>query len=287
MEIALVTCAALPGLHRDDRVLLEALRKRGFDTEPIVWEDAYQDWREPRLCVIRSTWDYAFRHDAFVDWAKSVAAVTNLWNSAAVVEWNTHKRYLLDLAQRGVPVVPTHLLETGSGVDLAVLVQRLAWKDVVIKAAIAQSGRYAIRVGPDDVSQGQAHLERLLPHEPMLLQPYLNAVEQTGELSLVFIDGEFTHAVRKVPAVGDFRVHEDHGGSVVCVDPTAAELDVARRALTAVGDPMLYARVDVVDGFGGRPVVMELELVEPELFFERSADAVERMVSGIEHRMAM
>ena len=98
MEIALITCAALPGLPRDDRVLLHALRDSGVDAHPVVWEDAHQDWRQPRLCLIRAAWDYAFRRDAFVNWAKSVATETNLWNSVGIVEWNTHKRYLLDLA---------------------------------------------------------------------------------------------------------------------------------------------------------------------------------------------
>jgi glutathione synthase/RimK-type ligase-like ATP-grasp enzyme len=162
---------------------------------------------------------------------------------------------------------------------------RLGWQEVVIKAAVAQSGRYAMRVSRQEVSKGQAHLDRLLPHEAMLVQPYLMAVEQQGELSVMFIDGAFTHAVRKVPAAGDFRVHEDHGGSVACVRPTSPELDTARAALDAVGEPVLYARVDIVPDMTGNPVVMELELVEPELFFERSIEAVERMVSGIRRRI--
>jgi glutathione synthase/RimK-type ligase-like ATP-grasp enzyme len=285
MDVALVTCAALPGLHRDDRILLAALRAAGVDAEPVVWEDPYQDWREPRLCVIRSTWDYAFRRDAFVEWARSVASVTHLWNSAHVTEWNTHKRYLCDLADREVSVVPTRLLKAGDRVELRAVLTEIGWEDVVIKAAVAQSGRYAMRVGLADIARGQAHLDRLLPHEDMLLQPYLVGVQQRGELSVVVIDGECTHAVRKIPAAGDFRVHEDHGGSVAPVELTQQEFEAAGTALHAVGESTLYARVDLVPDQKGAPVVMELELVEPELFFDYSRDAVELMVRGIRERL--
>jgi glutathione synthase/RimK-type ligase-like ATP-grasp enzyme len=285
MDVALVTCAALPGLHADDRHLLHALRAAGVDAEPVVWEDAHQDWRAPRLAVIRSAWDYAFRREPFVAWAERAASCTTLWNSPRMVRWNTHKRYLCELAERGVPVVPTVLLPAGSPVALATVLDEHGWGDAVLKAAVAQSGRYAMAVPRARRDAGQAHLERLLPTEDMLVQPRVASVETTGELSLVFVDGRCTHAVRKRAAAGDFRVHDDYGGSVVPEEPDDAALALAEAAIAAVGEALHYARVDLVAGADGEPLIMEFELVEPELFLRFSAGAVQRFVACIERAL--
>ncbi|HLB36796.1 MAG TPA: hypothetical protein VJL31_09530 [Gemmatimonadales bacterium] len=286
MDVALVTCAAMPGLYPDDRYLLQALRATGLSAEPAVWEDPHYEWPAVRLAVIRSAWDYSFRRDQFVAWAERAAAATEMWNSARLVKWNTHKSYLCDLAERGVSVVPTIVLRAGSRVTLEDLLTRQGWDAAILKAAVAQSGRYALFVPRDRRPSGQAHLDRLLPHEDMLVQPYLPSVAAVGELSLVFVDGECTHAVRKRAAPGDFRVHDDYGGSVALEPPGASSLAVARAALEAVGEPVRYARVDLVDGPGGQPMIMEFELVEPELFFRTSSAAVERFSASIVRRLS-
>ncbi len=280
MDVALVTCAALPGLHPDDRYLLHALRAAGVNAEPVIWEDPHQDWGEPRLAVIRSAWDYSFRREQFAAWAERAAARTTLWNSARMVRWNTHKGYLCDLARHGVSVVPTVVLPAGSTANLTRLLEERGWEDAVLKAAVAQSGRYAMFVPRERRAAGQAHLERLLPHEDMLVQPYLPSVSTTGELSLVFIDGEFTHGVRKRAAPGDFRVHDDYGGSVQPDQPTEPELGTAHAAIAAAGEPLHYARVDLVAGPDGTSMVMEFEVIEPELFFRHSSEALERFTTA-------
>ena len=285
MDVALVTCAALPGLHADDRHLLRALRAGGVDAEPVVWEDPHQDWHEPRLAVLRSAWDYSFRRAQFVAWAERVAGCTTLWNSARLVRWNTHKRYLCDLAARGVSVVPTEVLPAGSRVSLAALLDERGWEDAVVKAAVAQSGRYAMTVPRARRAAGQAHLDRLLPSEDMLVQPHVRSVTTTGELSLVFVGERCTHAVRKRAAAGDFRVHDDYGGSVVPEEPDAAALAVARAAIAATGEPLHYARVDLVAGVEGEPMIMEFELVEPELFLRFSAEAAAAFAARIEREL--
>jgi hypothetical protein len=281
MDVALVTCAALPGLYPDDRHLLHALRAAGLNAEPLIWEDPHQDWGAPRLAVIRSAWDYSFRRDQFVTWAERAAAKTTLWNSARMVRWNTHKSYLCDLARRGVSVVPTLLLAAGSTANLSGLLEERGWEDAVLKAAVAQSGRYALFMPRERRAAGQAHLARLLPHEDMLVQPYVRSVTTSGELSLVFIEGGFTHGVRKRAALGDFRVHDDYGGSVHRDQPTEAELATACTAIAAAGEPLHYARVDLVAGADGTPMIMEFEVIEPELFFRQSPEALERFTASI------
>jgi glutathione synthase/RimK-type ligase-like ATP-grasp enzyme len=284
MTVALATCAALPGLAADDRRLLGALRALDVAAEPAVWEDPLYDWGGLDLCIIRSAWDYAYRRSAFVAWSRRVAAVTTLWNPAPIVEWNTHKRYLVDLAARGVPAVPTIVLATGSAARLVDVVQQTGWGEVILKAAVAQTGRHLLRVGAADQARGQAHLDRLLPHEDLLAQPFLPAVTEAGETSLIFIAGAFSHAVRKRPAAGDFRVHDDYGGSVVPIEPEAAERAVAEAAIAAAEAPLLYGRVDLVPGRDG-PVVMELELVEPDLFLGYAPGAAERLARAIADRL--
>ncbi len=280
MTILVATSAALPGLAPDDRLLLRALRALGLSAEPAVWEDPHAAWDQANLCVIRSTWDYAYRRPEFLAWAQRTAATLALWNPAPVVVWNTHKQYLVDLAERGVPTVPTRVLPAGTPASLDAVVRETGWETVILKAAIAQTGRYLRRVDPGDREAGQRHLDRLLPHEDMLLQPFLPGVTAEGETSLVFIGGAFSHAVRKQPAAEDFRVHDDFGGSVDPVDATETQCQVAEAALAAAGAPLLYGRVDLVPGPTG-PVVMELELVEPDLYFRTAPGSAERMARAV------
>lgn len=281
MNVALVTCAALPGLAPDDRLLLDALTARGCAAEPVVWEDPHFDWAVPRVSIVRSTWDYAYRRAAFLEWARGAAGRTILWNPFPVVEWNTHKAYLADLERKGVPVVPTRMLRVGERVRLGDVIREEGWESVVLKAAVAQTGRYLKHVSGDRIAEGQDHLDRLLPHEDMLVQQYLPAVTTSGEVSIVFVDGAFSHAVRKTPASGDFRVHHDFGGDVRGETPTDPELAVAMAAVDAVPFPLMYARVDLVLRTDGTPCVMELELVEPELFFRCEPEAAPRLAGAI------
>jgi len=283
MTIVLATCGALPGLAPDDRLLLRALRGRGIAAEPVVWEDRLFEWGRASMCVIRSTWDYAWRRQEFLAWVRRTAEAVPLWNPAPVVVWNTHKQYLVDLADRGVPAVPTRVLGAGSRTSLADVLAETGWVDVILKAAVAQTGRYLARVGPDARAAGQRHLDRLLPGEDMLVQPFLPGVMAEGETSLVFVEGAFSHAARKRPAPGDFRVHDDFDGTLEAVTPSAAQLDVARQALAAVAEPLLYARVDLIPGPAG-PVVMELELVEPDLYLATAPGAADRLAEAVAAR---
>ncbi len=285
LDVALVTCAALAGLAPDDRPLLAALRARGLRTEPVVWEDRYHDWSRTRVAVIRSAWDYAFRRAEFLAWAERASAATAFWNPLSVVRWNTHKAYLLDLQARGVPTVPTRLVRAGTPLALAELLAAQGWTEAVVKPAVAQSGRYATRTSVADTGRAQAMADRMLPHEDVLIQPFVPAIGEEGELSVIFVDGELTHAVRKRAAAGDFRVHDDHGGSVTRDTPSPEEEAVARRAMQAAESPLLYGRVDLVRGPGGAPLVMELELVEPELFIRFSDAAVSRLADAIVARL--
>ena len=275
IDVAIASCQVLPEPDRDQAPLLDALRAAGLRAEVLAWDDAAADFSSARLTLLRSTWNYAERPEHFTDWLTRAASASALWNPLPVVRWNLHKRYLLDLARAGVPVTPTHLVPRGSAERLADVAAARGWGDVVVKPAVSAGSRLTLRTGAT-TGPGEAHLRALVGREDALVQPYLPAVEGHGERALVFIDGELTHAVRKAPRfAGD---DESISGPFVVSDDEAA---LARAVLAAAPAPVLYARVDIAPGPDGRPMLMELELIEPSLFFDCGPQALDRLVNAI------
>lgn len=300
MRIALATCAKLPEWEVDDRPLHEALVRRGVEAARPAWDDPAVDWGAFDACLIRTTWDYCEKRDAFVEWAERAAALTRLFNPAPVVRWNTDKRYLRDLETRDVPLVPTAWLEQGDHVDLEALLADRGWERGFVKPAIGSTARETLRFAADaeGIAAASRHLSRLLRRESAMLQPYLASVEREGELSAIFIDGEMTHAVRKTPVAGDYRVQDDFGASDAPVALTPQEQAMANR-IAAVADSqaaalrsrdpaannsggrLLYARVDLLRDDEGHLRLSELELVEPSLFFRHCPSAAERLADAL------
>ncbi len=274
MIVALATCAEHPALWIDDAPLVAALARRGVAVSTPVWDDPGVDWPAYDVVVIRSTWDYVPRRDEFVRWAASVGA--RLRNPPEVVRWNTDKTYLRTLAGRGVPVVPTEWLAPGEPVDLAVL----GWPEVVVKPAISAGSRQTGRFLASDQAAAQALADTI--SGTVMVQPYLTSVEDHGERSLMFFGGEFSHAVRRTPSLG-------FEGTVGAAEParaTAEEVAFAERALDAAvpgaaGRPLLYARVDLVRDATDALNLIELELVEPQLFLRFHPEPAERLADLI------
>lgn len=283
MDIAVVTSSAFPDLFFDDHPLLAALAARGLRAQPAVWDDPSADWSAPKLAVIRSTWDYYLRLDDFLAWAAKTASVTSLWNPEPVLRWNTHKTYLRDLEQRGVPIVPTAWITAGTPVpDLAQLMAARGWQRVVIKPAVSAGAFETILVDAASVEQGQRHIERLSPGVDLMVQPFLSSVDDYGERSLLYIDGRLSHAIRRAPALGQ------GAGRPFDSDPAAPapdEIDVATTVLAAAPADLLYARVDLARDDTGQPRLMELELVEPQLFLRHKPAAVDRLADAITARV--
>lgn len=283
IDVALASCVTLPEPDADLAPLVGALRAAGITTEVLAWDDPEADFASARLTVIRSTWNYAERPGEFLGWVNRVAACSTLWNRRETVRWNAHKSYLLNLESRGIPVVPTHLVRRGEGTTLAEVQRERGWSDLVVKPAVSGGSRATIRVsavGADSLERGERHLRTLAAREDVLVQPYQASVEGHGERAIVWIDGEATHAVRKTPR---FLGDPESVSAAVPIEPDEAEL--ARRAVAAAPGPLLYARVDVARDAGGSPRVMELELIEPSLFFARSPAALDRYVAAVERRL--
>lgn len=281
MKIAFVTHASLPGLAADDLLAVEELHRRGARVEPAVWDDPGVRWSAYDRVVIRSCWDYHLRPDAFFDWLDRLEGEgIPLWNSAAVVRGNVDKAYLGELGAAGLPVLPTVRLPQGEPADLAGLLDRQGWDEVVIKPSVSASAFRTLRTRRGEAAAVQGTLDEMLASSGVLVQPFLAEIQQGGEWSLIFLGGEFSHAVLKRPKEGDFRVQTELGGSADPRTPSISLVEQARRIVAAIPRPWLYARVDGVE-IGGVFTLMELELIEPSLFLVADEQAPARFAAAI------
>ncbi len=274
----------------EDVALVEALRTCGLDADRKVWSDPSVDWGAADALVFRTTWDYFDRWDEFQHWLHEVQKVTSLVNPAACLHWNLDKHYLLHLKDAGVPVVPSVIHRKQSGLPWAEVCQMFASMDVVIKPTVSGAAKDTFRVTrcqnkwhlapahPDAIEDLWASL---LDRQDMMVQPFLPSVVAEGEISLMWLGGTVTHAVKKQAKPGDFRVQDDHGGTVVPHVMTSEERAFANHAMAAAVDLMaqrdmgtpLYARVDIVRDLNGAWALSELEMVEPELWFRMCPEA--------------
>jgi len=274
VDVALLTGRTMPRDAPENGLVVAELAALGVGAEVHPWDEPL-DWAAFGLAVVRTTWDYWDRHQEFIAWAQRVGKLTTLRNPAELLVWNSHKGYLVGLEASAVPVVPTRLVRRGaSGAEQARALTAFGDGEVVVKPAVSAGARGALRTrAADGASAG--HLAGLTERGDALVQPFAESILSRGESSLVFFGGTFSHAVRKVPALGEYRIHEHHGGSVCPHTPSPAELAVAVAALAAAPTATSHARVDLVELPDG-PAVMELELVEPELFLAHVPSAAAR-----------
>lgn len=272
MKLRVATCNVLPEFDADAAPLAAALTRAGFEHELLAWDDPDAAWDEPGPTILRSTWNYVQQLAAFLAWLDRVAAAGPVWNPPAVVRGNVRKRYLLELAGRGVPVVPTTLVEQGFTIDVP-------RERCVIKPEIG-AGSFGARVFEPNDPAAVAHCATLTARGAALIQPYIASVDGYGERSLVWIDGELSHAVRKSPR---FAGQDEHVTGPFPIAPD--ERDVALAALAPIASELLYARVDLARDERGHPMVMEVELVEPSLFFSIYPPAADRFVSALYARL--
>ena len=276
IPLRIATCKQLPEPDPDQDVLGAALAAGGFAAALCGWDDPDVDWDAPIPTVLRSTWNYPLAIDAFRAWIDRVSRAARLVNPPDVVRDNLHKRYLVELAARGVPVVPTTLVERGQACDLAAI----AAPRIVIKPEVGAGSLNAKTFERDRGDAAALHLHELTRTGAALIQPYLHSVDDYGERSLMWIDGELTHAIRKTPRFAGDAERID--GPFAIADDERA---VAEAALAPYVDQILYGRVDVARDDAGKPVVMELELVEPSLFFARHPPALDRYIAGLKRRL--
>jgi len=283
-RVALVTCADLPAADEDSRLVIAPLAAHGVRVEPAVWDDPAADWAAFDLAVVRSCWDYVPRRREFLTWADGVP---NLANPARVLWWNTEKRYLLDLQEAGVPILPTDWVNPGEWWEAP---DEGEW---VIKPSVSLSSMDTGRYRLADAAERRLaveHVRRLQAQNRLVMvQPYQPSVEDEGETSLIYFGQTFSHAVRKAPVLhgpdpGTAHRYDVPGEDPRPRTPSETQLAVARAALAAVPagwEQLLFARVDLIAGADGRPILMELELTEPSLFLAVAPGAADRFAVAI------
>ena len=292
--MALVTCAEYPDGHADDIALLAPLADLGLDATFTVWDDSGVEWDRFDLVVLRSTWDYPLRRDEFLAWAESVRTLAN---PAPAVRWSSDKRYVRDLAAADAPCVPTSFVEPGATADdvaeAIANVARTAARFVVkpsIGAGSVDAGRFE-SADPASVDIAVKHATALVDDgRTAMVQPYLDGVDVSGETALIYIGGEFSHAIRKeallsgAPTDVDGLFVEEQTSPIMPTDDALAAGEAVLAAAPVECGDLLYARVDLLPDAGGHPLLLELELVEPSLFLGEWPGAAERFAAVIAER---
>jgi glutathione synthase/RimK-type ligase-like ATP-grasp enzyme len=281
----------LANILREDELLATALGELGLTARRVDWADPRVDWSRFQVALFRTTWDYFDRPAEFAHWVARVAGETRLCNRRELIEWNRDKHYLDALRSQGLPVVPSRYLERGARLELGELWREIGGREIggreiggrelVVKPCVSGAARHTYRITPETAPAVQPLLEELLRGEALICQPFQANILTAGEDTLVVLGGRFSHAVKKRPKPGDFRVQDDHGGTVEEWEPSAGQVELAERAVAACPFPPVYGRVDLVRDNEGAWAIMELELIEPELWLRNHPPAARQLARAM------
>jgi glutathione synthase/RimK-type ligase-like ATP-grasp enzyme len=270
-KIAFATYYEFPNLTENDKLLIPIFNEYGYEISAEVWDDKKVDWEKYDAVVIRSTWDYFLKYDEFSFWVSSfIGSSTKLLNSPQIVLENAHKFYLKRLKEKGISIIPTWFSCDDISFESLKNYDRL-----VIKPAIS-AGSHNTEIFDAQILSKEDFYAKMLTDD-WLVQPFFSAIEKVGEISLIFIAGKYSHAVRKTPQEGDFRVQKQFGGKYEKYEPSESLITIAKNIIHVAAENALYARVDgliVNDDF----LLMEIEMVEPDLFFEFTDNGAQNFV---------
>lgn len=265
----------------EDRLLAEALERRGFAVYRCAWDDPEMNWKTTNYVIFRSTWDYFDRYDEFSKWLDVVQEKTTLLNPKELIHWNVDKRYLRDLEKAGIRIPPTVFIDTGEEKSLQAIAEQTNWDAFILKPAISGAARHTYRFDFETLYKYEAIFKDLIANEAMLLQEYQKDITTKGELSFMVFGGAYSHAVLKKAKSGDFRVQDDFGGSIHHYEASQEEKDFAVAAVAACKILPAYARVDVMWDNNGELCLSELELIEPELWFRMNEKAADKLAAAL------
>jgi len=278
MRIVIASCKELPSFEKDDRPFHAVLAEYGIDFIILPW-DEIEDASKFDACLIRTTWDYVERWQEFSAWTQKVSMQTRLIHDADLIAWNIDKRYLYRLNQHGVAIAPTLWLE--QSIDLRKWLEENDCERGFLKPIVGACASDTKRFSMDNVDEAQDFLDRCCAQQQMMLQPYVHTVETEGEYSTIFFGGRFSHAVRKIPVPGDYRVQDDFGAADEGIEAPDGLMQLSQQTLQHIPFPWLYARVDALHTPQGDWVLNELEMIEPSLFFRHAAHAPKMLCEAL------
>ncbi|AZJ35779.1 RimK family alpha-L-glutamate ligase [Tenacibaculum singaporense] len=265
----------------EDNYVKTALENQGLKVARLSWDDATFDWSTTKYILFRTTWDYFDRFPEFSKWLNTVSKQTTLLNSEKIIRWNIDKHYLQDLQQNGIHICESYFIEKGTQSTLKELSLKYDLKDFVLKPCISGAARHTYKINSENINEYEETFSSLITEEAMIIQPFQYNIIEKGEISLMVMNGKFTHAVLKIAKSGDFRVQDDFGGSVHNYIPTKEEIAFAENAVKACVETPIYARVDIFTDNYGKLAIAELELIEPELWFRNYPAAADELAKGI------
>ena|SRR3989338_8148788 len=267
MKIAFVTYAKSPGLTPSDKLLVKPLEMFGHQLFPAPWDNPKIDWREFDVLILRSCWNYHLYVDGFLFWLNNVKQLgLKLWNPYQIVRWNIDKKYLFDLEKKGIEIIPTKLIKKNSSLSLKEIFSQTNWQVIVVKPIVGASAFNIIRIKKSETEDGQKALKLLLQQNDCLIQPLMKEIFE-GEISMIFLGKKFSHAIIKLPREDEFRVQIELGGTEELTNLSPELIKQGQKIINAVEGNLLYSRVDGIVR-DRKFLLMELELVEPHLFFD-------------------
>ena len=267
----------------EDSLFQEALEELGLSVVKVNWARKGFDWSSVKYAIFRSTWDYSDKFEEFSEWCEDVKNKTKLINPYKQIRWNMDKHYLKELEEKGINIPKSVFIEPGQKITLLELHNIYEWTHSVLKPAVSAGARHTYRLNKDYLDDYEVVFQNLIKKESMMLQPFLINIPLKGELSLMVMNGQFTHAVIKKAKQGDFRVQDDFGGSVEPHEATEEEIAFAEKVVLACDQLPLYARVDIVWDNDDQLALSELELIEPELWFRVEPNAAKVLAKGVKN----
>ena len=270
-------------INQEDMIVVNAFQELGLNAVRKGWDDPDFDWATTKSVLIRTTWNYTKNFKKFQGWLKYVTKHGKLFNSLSIIEWNIHKSYLKYLQERGVNIVPT--LYFSSCVSLKNTMEERGWEEIVIKPSVSASAYDTYRISYHNVEEYQGIFDNLVAEKEMMVQPFQKNVLESGEKSCIVLNHRFSHAICKIPKNGDFRVQEVYGGTVKEYHPTEEEKKFSEHAIACAPYDVQYARVDFTNDKNNKPAIMELELIEPELFFRFKPQAAKELAQAVKQNL--
>ena len=275
---AFLSMDSLEDFFSYDQMLFEPLKTVGWLAEEVSWRKPDVDWNNYDAVVIRTTWDYQDDVEGFMACLQRIeASSAQLQNSLKIVEWNISKSYLKDLQNQGINIVPTLWFDSFSLSEIRAGFDYFNSPQLVIKPLISANADHTYRLTPESLVQQADDLKAIFASREFMLQPFLNGIVDEGEYSLFYFAGHYSHSILKQPESGDFRVQEEHGGRLSSIQPCEDMLTTARHSLAALPEDVLYARIDLVR-HKKEFVLIEIELIEPSLYFNMDSDSPQRFV---------